>query len=173
MLATLTATHVAQVSEDLCETCDGTLVGIDTDGSMTGVVGIPHPCSCTVGVLGKSSVCACYLDGWPLNGGFTGWIPPVVGDLEDAGTYYEQCPKHMPALSADRITARPPLVSSLPPVAPSIDRSRCPGCQGRFPSWGRLWVNDEFTVLTHDGTALCPTDPSYGVNIPFVTVSYV
>ncbi|MFD0380666.1 hypothetical protein [Streptomyces sp. NPDC127112] len=61
---------------------------------MTGRTGEVIPCGCAVF---DGSLCACEMIGWPLNGGFTGWIELTRAELRhvpDDAPVYRPCPQH-------------------------------------------------------------------------------
>lgn len=93
MTALLTASHLAPV----CKNCDGTLQLVDSDGTQCGTVGAIVPCVCT-DVDGSHYKCACWVYEWPVNGGFTGWIPvpPEEWDWDniDEQASFRPCPFH-------------------------------------------------------------------------------
>jgi hypothetical protein len=65
-----------------CAACGGSEIAADSDGSVTGIAGAVIP------------MCACHIEGWPLNGGFTGWSPNPLADREETTPYYRSCPAH-------------------------------------------------------------------------------
>lgn len=101
MPATLIPTHLGAKptltahDEHVCQDCKGTAVDIDSDGSQTGFVGTLIPCICTGAEHGTSPVCDCHIDGWPLDGGLTGWVVATYED--DDCPFYAPCPTHAPA----------------------------------------------------------------------------
>ncbi|MER6315188.1 hypothetical protein ABT237_15625 [Streptomyces sp. NPDC001581] len=78
-----------------CDDCAGSLVVVDSDGSMTGFRGSLIPCHCTNSDQGENTDCACFLAGWPLDGGFTGWIADLDGT--DDSPSYRPCWVHTPS----------------------------------------------------------------------------
>ncbi|XKK63606.1 hypothetical protein HFP71_14920 [Streptomyces sp. ARC32] len=78
-----------------CPSCDGTLVDLDGDGSLTGFVGALVPCYCTNSSQGRSPACACHIEGFPLDGGFTGWV--VDEPFADDKPFFRPCSAHSPA----------------------------------------------------------------------------
>jgi hypothetical protein len=77
-----------------CAACGGSEIAADSDGSVTGIAGAVIPCECTDYLYGESTMCACHIEGWPLNGGFTGWSPNPLADREETTPYYRSCPAH-------------------------------------------------------------------------------
>lgn len=80
---------------DACPSCIGTLVDLDEDGSLTGFVGALVPCHCTNSSQGQSPLCACHVEDYPLDGGFTGWIADP--SFDDDKPFFRPCPVHTPA----------------------------------------------------------------------------
>ncbi|MFJ9945894.1 hypothetical protein [Streptomyces erythrochromogenes] len=78
-----------------CEDCAGSLMVVDSDGSMTGFRGSLVPCCCSNSDQGDSRGCACFLAGWPLDGGFTGWVADLDGT--DSSPVYRPCWVHTPS----------------------------------------------------------------------------
>lgn len=97
MPAMLAASHSSSVlrpvASAVCHDCGGSLVAVD-DGSFTGHAGELVPCGCAI-LVGAG--CACHVEGWPFNGGFTGWIELTSAEFhaapEDA-PLYRPCTEH-------------------------------------------------------------------------------
>ncbi len=97
MPATFTASHPSSAlrlaAPVACRDCAGSLVRVD-DGSFTGHVGELVPCGC-VTLIGAG--CACHVEGWPFNGGFTGWIelsPAEFHAAAEDAPLYRPCAEH-------------------------------------------------------------------------------
>jgi hypothetical protein len=97
MMPELVAERVAVVDAVVCLDCRGTLRDIDTDGSMSGVVGAVVPCMCVVGSelgSGGGESCGCHVEDWDENDGFTGWTRVPVSVLDDDGPILRPCLLH-------------------------------------------------------------------------------
>ncbi|MFI0737898.1 hypothetical protein ACH4PU_07295 [Streptomyces sp. NPDC021100] len=68
---------------------------LDVDGSLTGFVGALVPCYCTTFSEGQRPLCACHIEGYPLDGGFTGWVVDLP--LNDDTPFFRPCSVHSPA----------------------------------------------------------------------------
>ncbi|WP_158690389.1 hypothetical protein [Streptomyces sp. PsTaAH-124] len=98
MPASLVASHAepaVSITSNGCPSCAGTLVELDEDGSLTGFVGALVPCYCTNSSQGQSPLCACHIEGYPLDGGFTGWVVDLPFD--DDKPFFRPCSVHSPA----------------------------------------------------------------------------
>ncbi len=94
-MSALTSPTVADV---VCGDCLGTAVDIDTDGSLSGVLGAVIPCVCLVGDdFGQSPLCGCHAPEWPYNDGFTGWLSiPLAERGDDEAPGLRSCSVHAP-----------------------------------------------------------------------------
>ncbi|MFE3626356.1 hypothetical protein [Streptomyces goshikiensis] len=78
-----------------CGDCAGSLVDVDSDGSMTGFCGSLIPCYCANAGQDDGGDCGCFVAGWPMDDGFTGWITATGG--RDGTPVYRPCSLHAPS----------------------------------------------------------------------------
>ncbi|ARX82997.1 hypothetical protein SMD44_02411 [Streptomyces alboflavus] len=105
-MTALLGARVVELAEPVrCGDCAGKLQVVDTDGTLGGITGAIIPCVCTD--LGNGYKCGCWVYGWPMNDGFTGWvpIPPAEWDWDniDEQLTFRPCPDHVSCI----VTASP------------------------------------------------------------------
>lgn len=86
-----------------CGDCAGSLVDVDSDGSMTGFTGSLIPCYCANAGQDGGSGCGCFVLGWPMDGGFTGWVADP--DSTDGSPVYRPCWVHTPSRANTTVLA--------------------------------------------------------------------
>lgn len=104
MMPDVVADRSAGVDYAVCGDCLGTTVDIDSDGSLSGVLGAVIPCCCLLGDgFGQSPLCGCHVHEapaavhWEINGGFTGWLAVPLDLRDDDETpMLRPCPVHAP-----------------------------------------------------------------------------
>ncbi|MFF4848431.1 hypothetical protein [Streptomyces sp. NPDC001194] len=78
-----------------CGDCAGSLVDVDSDGSMTGFTGSLIPCYCAHAGQDGGSGCGCFVEGWPMDDGFTGWVEEP--EYVEGSPVYRPCLVHTPS----------------------------------------------------------------------------
>lgn len=85
---------MSSIGAATCRDCTGSLLVLDTDGSLTGRAGQLAPCLCVDASYGESEVCACHITSWPYRDGYTGWVLNETVSSNDAGVWYRPCVVH-------------------------------------------------------------------------------
>lgn len=85
---------------DVCPACSGTLRVVDSDGTLSGTIGVLVPCDCVGHLYGQYGACPCHVDVWNENDGNTGWEPIPLEEFTDDGPYFRPCTEHTPNMDS-------------------------------------------------------------------------